>query len=82
MESLALAVMFIILSIFSSVFIAFALSFSDSKVARGFVYFLATISSAAGIWLGYATKSTGAWVMGFIIVALAAFSVWNSNRNR
>ncbi len=82
MVSLAVFVSIIILAIFSSAFVAVALSFSDHKVARGFVFVFAPLSSAAGIWLGYAAKSTGSWVMGLIIVALGAFSIWNSNRNR
>jgi len=82
MESLALLVSIIILATFSSVFVAVALSFAESSVARGFVYFLAVLSSAAGLWMGYATSSTGGWVMGLIITALGIASIWNSNRVR
>jgi TctA family transporter len=82
MESLALLVSIIILAIFSSAFVAVALSFSDSKVARTFVFIFAPLSSAAGLWLGFAAKSTGSWVMGLIVVGLGVFSLWNSNRNR
>ena len=80
MESLALLVAVMVLVIFSSLFVAVALSFADTKLARGFLYTFVSMSSGLIIWMALAVNSLGTWVMALIIVGLGSLAIWNSNR--
>jgi hypothetical protein len=80
MESLALFVAVMLLAVFSSAFVAAALSFIDSPVARGTVYVLSPIVVGFGVFLAISTRSTGSWIMALVLIALGGFSLWNSLR--
>ena len=80
MESLALFVAILLLAVFSSAFVALALSFVDKVIARAAVYVLATIAAGFGVFLAYSTRSTGSWVMALVLIGIGAFSIWNALR--
>ena len=80
MESLALFLAIVLLTVFSSAFVAIALSFADSQVARGFVYFFTLLSGGTSLFMAYSVGSPGSWGMALVIVALNALAIWNSQR--
>jgi hypothetical protein len=80
MESLAILVAVIVLTILSLGPIAIALSFVPHAAARIGAYVIAGCSVVGGLWLATAVDSSGARIMGLISVAFGAIAIWNSYR--
>lgn len=81
MESLAVLVMTILLAIYGSGIIAFALSWFRNKVVRIITFVFAGFSIASGVWLAITLLNGNGLFLGSIPVILGAFSAWNSNRS-
>ena len=80
MESLALTVALILLAILSFGLGAFVLSWFRSPVAKVLTYVLATVSIAAGVWVGWVLIDGNGIAIALVPVSLGAFSFWNSRR--
>ncbi len=80
MESLALLVSIMLLVIFGAGFIAFGLSWFRSPVTRVLTYIFAAFSILSGLWLAVTLIDGNGLAVGFLPVALGAFSIFNTRR--
>jgi hypothetical protein len=80
MESLALTVALILLAVLSFGLGAFVLSWFRSPVAKVLTYVLATVSIAAGVWVGWVLIDGNGIAIALVPVCLGVFSFWNSRR--
>ncbi|MEY3663599.1 MAG: hypothetical protein RI919_1115 [Actinomycetota bacterium] len=80
MESLALLVSIMLLVIFGAGFIAFGLSWFRSQWARIATYVFAAFSILSGLWLAVTLIDGNGLAVGFLPVALGAFSIFNTRR--
>ena len=80
MESLALLVSIMLLVIFGAGFIAFGLSWFRSQWARIATYVFAAFSILSGLWLAVTLIEGNGLAVGFLPVALGAFSIFNTRR--
>jgi hypothetical protein len=79
-ESLALLVSIMLLVIFGAGFIAFGLSWFRSPVTRVLTYIFAAFSILSGLWLAVTLIDGNGLAVGFLPVALGAFSIFNTRR--
>ncbi len=80
MEDLAILVGIILLTIYSSGFIALGLSFIRNKIWQIVTYVFATFAILSGIWLGISLIDGNGLFIAFIPLTLGAVAIWNTTR--
>ena len=80
MESLALMVALIMLTIYGSGLIAFILSWFKSKVTRIICFVFAGMAILSGLWIGATLTPGNGLNVGSIPVLLGGVSIWNAIR--
>lgn len=80
MESLALLVSFILLSIYMSGLLAFGLSWIRNQTGKVLTLIFGSISILSGVWVAITLISGNGLMVGGIPVLLGALSIWNTLR--
>lgn len=80
MESLAVMVALILLTIYGSGLIAFVLSWFANRVARIICFVFSGIAILAGLWLGITLASGNGLMVGALPILAGAVSSWNAIR--
>lgn len=80
MEDLAILVGIIVLTIYSSGFIALGLSFIRNKIWQIVTYVFATLAILSGIWLGISLIDGNGLFIAFTPLTLGVVAIWNTTR--
>lgn len=80
MESLALAAAVIVLTIYGSAVIGFALSWVRRRWAEIVSYVLSAVGIVTGVWLGIQLLDGNGIMIASIPVILGVFGIWNARR--
>jgi hypothetical protein len=82
MESLALLVGLMLLSVYASGLIAFISSWFKNRLAEIMTYIFSTTSVLSGALLGFSLREGNGAAIAFLPISLGIFSVWNVNRRK
>lgn len=83
MESLALLAALIVVSIYSSAFISFGLSWLRNKPGMIATFVFAIVGFLSGLWVWITLAAGNGVFIGSIPMLISAISVWNTlRRNR
>jgi hypothetical protein len=82
MESLALVVGLILLSVYTSGLIAFVSSWFKNRVAEIITYIFSAISVLSGALLGFSLREGNGFAIALLPISIGIISIWNVKRRK